>query len=340
MITRQLPQANVSPRPQGRYATLLQNMAEGFLLCEAIHDAEGRLVDYRLRYANPAFVARAPPGHVVGRRQLEIRPGTTAAWFSACQRALDGHAVRFEFEDPLDGRWYEVHMTRLSDVRFGQFFVDVTARKAAERRQMELFSELNHRVKNNLAITCAVLELQARQSGAGLREALTKAADRIRSVAELHAALYQQNSLELVDLEPYLRSLGARFSETVLAETGVRLAVSCPPLPVSMSDAVNIGLIANELVTNAAKHAFRHTPHPAITLTVAADAALLRLVVRDNGRGFDPGRRTAGLGLRLVRSLVEGFGGTLSIRHHKGTVVEIVRPLTAPRQTGEDHRPL
>ena len=83
---------------EARYDTLLDNMSEGFALCEAIRDGTGKLVDYRLKYANPIFIERAPSGHAeVNRRQLEIRPSTGPAWFAACDRALTGDPVRFEF---------------------------------------------------------------------------------------------------------------------------------------------------------------------------------------------------------------------------------------------------
>ena len=316
---------------EARYDTLLHNMSEGFALCEAIRDDTGRLVDYRLKYANPVFVDRAPPGQaVVNRRQLETRPSTGPAWFAACDRALAGKPVRFEFKDPLTARWYEVHMMRMSEEELGQLFVDVTARKAAEERQAELFLELNHRVKNNLAIVSAMLRLQARAGPAEVREHLGKAIDRIQSIAELHAALYQQNSVDRVDLCPYLSDLAERLSGALLARTAVRLDVSCDHAVVSSAEAVNIGLIVNGLVTNAAKHAFPDRTDGRIEVVLTRNGPdRLRLKVRDDGVGFREaaGRRTGSLGLRFVSSLVQSLGGAMTKGDGPGAQFEFDLPV-------------
>jgi two-component sensor histidine kinase len=332
-----MPQAGEDPEPaprsDSRYETLLQNMTEGFALCEAIRDDRGKVVDYWLRFANAAYVQRAPPGGAqIGKRQREIRPRTGAPWFAACERALAGEPVRFEFEDRITGRWYEVHMMRMSDVEFGQLFVDVGIRKAAERRQTELFAELNHRVKNNLAVVAAALQLQARSSPAQLREALSSAADRILSIADLHAALHQQNSADTLDLRPYLQALGARLAKSLLAGRAVQLTVACAPVPVSVADAVNIGLVTNELVTNAAKHAFPDGRSGTISVALVAEPGQIRLTVSDDGVGASPAsRRKPGLGLRLVRSLVEGVGGSIAFGAGVGSRIEVVKPLEGER---------
>ncbi|MDB5493115.1 MAG: signal transduction histidine kinase [Phenylobacterium sp.] len=340
-----MPQAgegpDPTPRSDGRYETLLQNMTEGFALCEAMRDNRGRVVDYWLRFANAAFVERSPPGGAqIGKRQREMRPRTSAAWFAACERALAGEPVRFECEDRATGRWYEVHMMRMSDVEFGQLFVDVGVRKAAEQRQAELFAELNHRVKNNLAVVAAALQLQARDSRSELREGLSAAADRILSVADLHAALHQQNSADTVDLRPYLQALGARLAKTLLAGRAIRLTVACAPLPVSVADAVNIGLVTNELVTNAAKHAFSGGRSGTISVALVAEPGQIRLTVSDDGVGAPAAaREKPGLGLRLVRSLVEGVGGSIAFKEGKGSRIEVVKPLEGDRSlTGTTSR--
>src|SRR5690606_19140376 len=140
--------------PSERYRTVCEPMSEGFVICEVIRDETGRLVDYWARDANPAFLRRAPRGaEMIGRRFSETRPNAHPRWFTACHVALTrGEPVRFEFWDDQALRWYDVHMTRLSDDEVGQFFVDISERKKAEGYQAELFDELNHRVKNNLTI--------------------------------------------------------------------------------------------------------------------------------------------------------------------------------------------
>jgi two-component sensor histidine kinase len=315
--------------PEGRYEALFNNMAEGFVLCEAIRDRQGRLLDYWVRAANPVFVKRAPTDlGTVGRRQLEIRPDTPEPWFHACERALAGEPVRFEFRERRNGRWYDVHMTRLSENEFGQFFVDITERKAAEKRQAELFEELNHRVKNNLAVVSSILELQGRESPSEVREHLAKAVDRIRSIADLHTALYQQKSSETVALCPYLEDLGLRLSASLFDHGQGEVAVRCDPLEVPVKDAVSLGLIVNELVTNAAKHAIKEGTGTRIEVSVTEEGEELRVIVADDGPGFSGEVIVGGgLGLRVVRSLVEGLGGRVQVLDGPGGRVEVRAPI-------------
>lgn len=311
-----------------RYRALFENMSEGFVVCEAVLDEAGRLVDYKVLAANPVFVRRAPGGdRLVGRRQREVRPETSTRWFEACAQALAGQPVRFEFLDPLNGRWYEVHMSRISEVEFGQFFVDVTERKTAESRQAELFSELNHRVKNNLAVISSILELQARGNKEEVRAELGKAVDRIRALGDLHTLLYQQGSSELVDLCGYLGSLGSRLAAGLFAEGRLRLETRCSPVHTTVQRAVSLGLIVNELVTNAAKHAFPDGAAGVISVDLTREPEGLKLRVADNGRGLGQAPIAERLGFRILRSLAAGLDGELVIRSTpSGCVVDVLVP--------------
>jgi hypothetical protein len=229
-----------------RYRAVFESMYEGFAICEAIYDDSGRLVDYVISEANPVYLKRAPGGEGgVGRRLSELPLPLDSDWLAACARALKGGEVRFEFKDPRSSRWYEVHMMRLSEREFGQLYIDVTERHAAADRQKELWIELNHRVKNNLAIVSAVLELQARGAHVEAALPLRAAVDRIRSIAELHTVLYQQGAADALDLAVYLETLTARLRESLLPSSSHSLDCVLERCPVSTHDAVSLGLIVN-----------------------------------------------------------------------------------------------
>jgi two-component sensor histidine kinase len=316
-----------------RYQALLEHMSEGFVVCEAVRGPDGRLVDYWIRDANPIFIKRAPPQvAIVGRRQREMRPSTSQAWFDACGRAIAGKPVRFEFIDPLNQHWYEVHMMRLSDEEFGQLFVDVTDRKRAEQRQVELFDELNHRVKNNLAVVSAILALQARTAPESVREHLESARDRVEAIAALHTALYRQSSTRDVDLCGYLQELVDRLSAALCDPAYVTITADCDDVALPVSEAVNVGLIVNELVTNAAKHAFPPPAHGAIRVELRRRGERLELTVSDDGRGFSPDAvmQGTGLGMRIVTALTQDLGGHLGWLEGAGTTARIDFP-AAPR---------
>lgn len=308
---------------EDRYRAVFDNMSEGFVVCEAILGPDGRLVDYWIREANPVFCNRVPGAEaVIGRRQLEARPGTDPRWIAACGLALQGKPVRFEFWDEDGGRWYDVHMMRLSDTQFGQFFIDVTARHRAAERQAQLFLDLNHRVKNNLAITASLLALQARSAGPEVADALSKAVDRISSISELHTMLYQQGAHDSIRLQPYLSGLVERLAASLVDGDRVKIEIECDQAEATAEQAVSFGLIVNELVTNAVKHAFPEGRQGRVRVAAGSGLSGLFLEVSDDGCGMT-GSPDKGLGLRLVSSLAGDLGEITWTTGSSGTTVEL-----------------
>lgn len=306
--------------------TLFDNMAEGLVVCEAIRAEDDMIVDYWIRDANPVFLQRSAEGaSAIGRSLLSMRPATPRSWFERCEAALLREDVRFEFLDPNSGRWYDAHFMRLSDDEFGQFFMDISHRKAAEARQAELFDELNHRVKNNLATVSSVLELQARGAPDHVRAQFEKAIGRVRTISDLHTVLYQQHSTDEVDLSAYLDALCAGLRAALFPDSRLRLDASCGVVSVATREAVGLGLIVNELVTNATKHAFPDMSAGCVEVTLTSTERGLRLRIADDGVGLDPSGEApaSGLGLRMVRSLAAGLGGSLVEKAGPGTAFEV-----------------
>jgi len=329
-----MPDKSAANLTEHLYEVLLENMSEGFVICEAIRNEDGRLVDYWLRYLSPTFARRVPKGIAeAGRRQLDLRPDTPAGWMSACHRALASGRITFEYQEPADGRWYEVTMVRVSDSEFGQFFVDINDRKLAEQHRDQLFQELNHRVKNNLAVVSSILELQARQSDGPSREDLLKAVDRIRAIADLHDALQSDGRGGDIELAPYVENLGRRLAGSLFAEGAGTLDVTCAPIRLPTDAAVNLGLVLNELVTNSAKHAPAGRDSVAVRIDIRANDEDVRVVVADDGPGFpaDEPPMPHRLGWRLVQSLARGMGAEVRVLPAQGAKVELRLPWEATR---------
>jgi two-component sensor histidine kinase len=302
-------------------------MAEGLVVCEAIRGGDDMIVDYWIRDANPVFLQRSAEGaSAIGRSLLSMRPSTPRSWFERCEAALLREDVRFEFLDPNSGRWYDAHFMRLSDDEFGQFFMDISHRKAAEARQAELFDELNHRVKNNLATVSSILDLHARGAPDDVRAHLEKAIGRVRTISDLHTVLYQQHSTDEVDLCAYLTALCAGLRDAHFPDPRFRLEAQCDPVFVATREAVSLGLIVNELVTNAAKHAFASRSSGQVEVVLAAVGRGLRLRVTDDGVGAPNAGDgpAAGLGLRMVRSLAVGLGARLVAQDRPGAGFEVI----------------
>jgi two-component sensor histidine kinase/PAS domain-containing protein len=314
-----------------RYRALFDAVSEGFALVEPIRDADGRLVDYVVLEANPAILRMLNhDADIIGKRQSEIIADPSPAWIAACDAAMRGEAIKFEFEAPATRRWFEIHLSRVSDNRLGQFVLDVTDRKLAEARQSELFDELNHRVKNNLSMVSAMLAMQARMTDAPqVREHLARAVDRIQTIADVHASLYRSSRKDDVDFAAYLHDLCTRLAGALLDGDRVRLEVAADPAVLPLDKAVALGVVVNEMVTNAAKYAYAAPASGIIKVALRRTPRGLTLSVSDTGVGLPASGAAQGLGMRLVRSLVQQIGGALEIADGPGAAFVIAVPDSA-----------
>jgi PAS domain S-box-containing protein len=201
---------------------------------------------------------------------------------------------------------------------------DITAAKEAERRlkaslqeKEVLLKEVHHRVKNNLQVISSLLNIEAgRMTNPEAVTAFRKSQTRVRSIAAFHEGVYQAADLAHVDMARYigdlLRGLRATYG---LTGDGVSVTVDAASVELSADVAIPCGLIANELITNAFKHAF---PGGRGTISVTFQQADDHLVLRvaDDGVGlpssFDLSRLDS-LGLQLVQTLSEQIGGAVGV---------------------------
>ena len=187
--------------------------------------------------------------------------------------------------------------------------------------------EMDHRTKNNFQIVTSLLLLQANRSPSReVREALGEAAERLKAVAAVYAALAPGGrSLDAVRLQEQLEEMCGQIRRGILPD-GITLTTQIEPMLVPHETAVRIGILVNELVTNACKHAFGDGGGEIRVKAVrGGDAA--RLEVSDNGRGLAPAR-PSGLGTRLIAAFVERLQGTSELRSSEaGTVHTILVPL-------------
>jgi PAS domain S-box-containing protein len=203
-------------------------------------------------------------------------------------------------------------------------FLDITARRQAEdrvraslREKDVLLKEIYHRVKNNMQVVASLLSLQARGTGDGAtRQLLQDSASRIKSMALVHEQLYQGGDLSSIDFAAYLGQLTHHLRE-VHGEVAERapIIVQAEPVQLGLETAVPLGLIVNELVSNAYKHAFPGGRRGQVRLRLGwVGEGLIELVVGDDGaglpQGFEPGQGGS-LGMQLVLSLAEQLGGTV-----------------------------
>jgi PAS domain S-box-containing protein len=203
---------------------------------------------------------------------------------------------------------------------------DITDRKKAEdkikdslREKEVMLYEIHHRVKNNMQIILSLLRLQSR----GIEDAQTKemfleSQNRIRSMALIHEKLYQSGDLSRIDIADYVRGLATHLVSVYSAEgMGVELRIEIEDVYLDINRAIPVGLIVNELVTNAVKHGFKKGSEGNICVAMREGTrGKFELVVADTGKGLPKGfdiRKTESFGMQLVTDLVAQLEGSIEM---------------------------
>ena len=281
----------------------------------------GRIIAQLERAGMTAALKEAYAGQK-SRVDLRIDPGELARSYSARKAG----AVLFETTIfPVLSPHGEVqHIVAL--------WKDVTERKQAEARiktslqeKELLLKEIHHRVKNNLQVVCSLLSLQGSAiQDPGTRQLFEETRDRVRSMASIHEMLYQSADMARIDFSGYISNLASQlFSSHGVDPARVKLQVDVEPVSLGINLGIPCGLLINELVTNALKHAF--PGDRAGTITVSMRETLdhsIRIAVRDNGIGIPSDldvESADSLGFQLVTTLIGQLNGTLEVRREHGT---------------------
>ncbi|WP_440944806.1 PAS domain-containing protein [Methanosarcina sp. T3] len=232
---------------------------------------------------------------------------------------------------------------------------DITERKEAEealaRTEEIRKKEIHHRIKNNLQVISSLLELQADKfKDREVIEAFRESQNRVASMAIIHEELYRAGDTETLDFSAYLRKLTSDLlSSYTVRKEDVKLKLEAEDTFMGMDTAIPLGIIINELVSNALKHAFPAGRKGEIRIklcrkeisenknigritsnnyrgSLISNSYLYSLVVSDNGSGFPENidfKDTDSLGLQLVNTLVEQLEGTIEMEKNGGTTFRI-----------------
>jgi two-component sensor histidine kinase len=197
----------------------------------------------------------------------------------------------------------------------------------ARRAQALLLAEMTHRVRNKFAMILSLIGLQARQSQPDTREALEKVAQRVRVISNMHEHLQIARDGNRVDISQYLSELGAGLGDAIRELRPVTVAVNTQPLRLEPGQALSLGLIVNELVTNAFKYAFADEQIGHVKVECKAADGCLELSVADDGIGCSE-EGESGFGTRLVALLVDQLGGAVKKENlDPGCRVSVTIPL-------------
>ncbi len=202
-----------------------------------------------------------------------------------------------------------------------QDVTEIALRTALQEKEGEiqqknfLLREVDHRVRNSLALISSMLQLQARSTLDPLvRQQFLEASRRVITVGHVHQRLYQTGELRALDFGDYLRALTSDLSESAGSDSSKRLILETTAATLNAETVIPLGLIVNELVTNAFKHGEKKPTPLTVNVSFVQAEGGMRLTVQDDGPGlpidFDP-KKTAGLGMRLVNGLILQLSGQL-----------------------------
>ncbi len=332
-------------RAHERSQGILESITDGFLTV----DRRGRLV-YLNRQAEEITgkTRQAMIGRPIAREMPELLHAIDARKYQEALRRR--HTLRCEeFYAPLD-RWFAVRAYPTAD-GLSVYFEDITEHKQAERRLRSsleekerllkekdlLLKEIHHRVKNNLQVISSLLSLQADaiddERVAGY---LQDSQNRIRSMALVHEKLYGTEHFSTIEMRSYIEQMIAHLRRSIVPHDQIRVSVQAQDIYLGVDAAIPCGLLLNELVSNALKHAFagRREGTVRIELYRIENGERLQLSVQDDGiglpAGIEPGR-TESLGLRLVEALSQQLLGMIRVHRTGGTKIAVSFP--APQES-------
>ncbi len=181
-----------------------------------------------------------------------------------------------------------------------------------------LLKEIHHRVKNNLQIISSLLSMQSRALlDEQAIDAMKESQGRVKTMALIHEKLYQYDNLSRINMKEYMKQLSDFLAQTYRTNKDIKVEINAEQLDLDIDTAVPLGLITNELLSNAWKYAFQDMEQGMIRVELKRNGPeQYILTVSDTGKGLDHEQATAktkSLGLKLVRSLTRQIHGQLHV---------------------------
>ncbi|BAM69988.1 sensory transduction histidine kinase [Methanothermobacter sp. CaT2] len=336
-ITQRLENERRLRESEEKYRSLFNLSPEYILLLDP---EDGRILDVNSTLAGTLGI---PSGELRGRSiyELEFLSDDVKTEFRSKIEVIERDGTLEPYEmvlTDLSGREYTVRiynklihaegrecllivLNDISDLKRTQSMLE----KSLAEKEL-LLKEIHHRVKNNLMIISSLLSLQSRQAkDRETMDLFRESENRTRSMALIHERLYRSEDLKNIDLAEYLGRLASEIFRSYSADSRILLKLEIDELKVDVETAVPLGLIVNELLTNAVKHAFPDG-EGMVTVSLRKRNGTVTLEVSDDGAGFPEDidwESSPSLGLQLVRSLTKQIDGKVEMISDGGTTFRI-----------------
>ncbi|MCC5941304.1 MAG: PAS domain S-box protein [Balneolaceae bacterium] len=228
----------------------------------------------------------------------------------------------------------EIVVTRIRDVDGDDIgyvvWRDITTRIKAEEQIKEalneknvLLSEIHHRVKNNLAVISGLLQLQAYNlKDSESADMINSSINRIKSIALIHEQLYKSTSFSNISLKENIQKQAEGILETFSSTdtTDISLKLDLEEMSININQALPLGLLVNEILTNSLKHAFHNRSQGIISIKLHQTEQYIELFIADDGPGFNEAEISSdSLGRSLIDTFVQQLEGDLELNSKNGT---------------------
>lgn len=192
-----------------------------------------------------------------------------------------------------------------------------------------LLKEVHHRVKNNLQIVMSLLNTQSAflKNNAALA-AIRESQNRVQSIALIHQKLYSHADVAFIDIAVYINELVNHLDDCYKArEKGIRFEQLIRPVKMDVAQAIPVGLMLNEAITNAIKYAFAAGPGIIKISLETLNDDNVALSISDNGVGLPPGfdiKQTSTLGMEMMKALSRQLNGNFTIKNENGVLISLI----------------
>ncbi|WP_170069473.1 tetratricopeptide repeat-containing sensor histidine kinase [Spirosoma pollinicola] len=199
-----------------------------------------------------------------------------------------------------------------------------------------LLKELHHRVKNNLQLIISLLQSQGKYLlDKSAISAIEQSEHRVRAMALIHQKLYRDENISQIDMRAYIQEVAEQLSDSFDLEHRIAIHYNLIPMELDVSQAIPLGLIINEAITNAFKYAFPHEQSGNIYASLAkAETGRYLLQVKDDGVGLPSGvdlKQSNSMGANIMRGLSQQLGSSLEVTSGQGLEVSVLFEVFNPR---------
>jgi PAS domain S-box-containing protein len=337
---------------ESRFRSLFESFPGGTIIFGAVQDGE----DFVVNEINAAAerIEGVVRKSVLGRSVLDAFPGfLDLGIFHGLKHCwISGSPGRYPaavYSDKGKPRWRKCDVFQLPSSEIVCVYEDITENKEAEdalgralKEKDLLLKEIHHRVKNNIQILYSLLRLQsAHIVDPAVRGQLLSNLNRVRAMSLVQERLHASNSFSRIDFPAYIQNLIVHLQNFHHADPGrILIGVDMEACMMDIRQAVPLGLIVNELISNAFLHAFpeERAGKLSVFLRSMGDRSY-RLAVKDDGVGVPPGvdfDLPDSFGLQIVKTLTDQLNGELRISRDGGTEVQITFLKSDPKQIIEE----